>query len=58
MILLLGRFILIRSRLGMMRRSSMVLTLLHNDSLTVAALGLHCNRNSQHVATEQRQPNR
>lgn len=58
MILLLSRLILIRSKLGMMRGSSMVLTLLHNDSLTATALGLHCNRNSQHVATEQRQPNR
>ena len=55
---LLSRLILIRSKLGMMRGSSMVLTLLHNDSLTVAALGLHGNRNCQRVAAEQRQPNR
>ena len=54
MIPLLSRLILIRSKLGMMRGSSMVLTLLHNDSLTVAALGLHGNRNCQRVAAEQR----
>ncbi len=52
--------ILIQSGLGVLRGSSVVqlmLVLLGSGKMTIATHRLHDNRNSQRVATEQRQPN-
>lgn len=54
------RLILIYSRMEVLRRRDMMhvmLVLLDNDRLAIAAHRLHGNRNSQYVAAEQRQPN-
>lgn len=56
-----GGLILICSRLEVLRSRDLVhvmmLALLGNDRLAITAHCLHGNRNSQHVAAEQRQPN-
>ena len=60
LVLEVGGLILIRSRLGVLRGSSVVqvmLVLLDNGRMTITAHRLHGSRNSQHVSAEQRQPN-
>ena len=55
-----GSLILVRSRLDVLRCHSvmqLMLVLLGSGSMAITAHRLHANRNSQHIATEQRQPN-
>lgn len=59
LVLKAGRLILVRSRLEVLRSRSVVhamLVLLDSDRMAITAHRLHGDRNSQCVATEQRQP--
>ena len=60
LVMMAGRLILICTRLEVLRSGDMMhamLVLLDSGSMAITGHRLHANRNSQHIAAEQRQPN-